>query len=203
MAATRLSNRQKVEKPQNILLDLTEEALREFGLGGWDNVNTPGGVFGYEDLCADIDNNRFVIKALDGTEVPCTIRYNANTKRYAITSPELNARHPPQPSPRGRRTVTLTERLNTAQSFRVLTEQDGVVYMYGEFLQARDPLSADGEVLPLEGATAVAALKDTKTEKGEKIFDTPEWGTASVFGVVKRYCEAPGLGGERLEKALR
>jgi hypothetical protein len=135
--------------------------------------------------------------------VPCTIRYNANTKRYAITSPELNARHPPQPSPRGRRTVTLTERLNTAQSFRVLTEQDGVVYMYGEFLQARDPLSADGEVLPLEGATAVAALKDTKTEKGEKIFDTPEWGTASVFGVVKRYCEAPGLGGERLGKALR
>ncbi len=198
--------REAAEKPQNILIDLTEEALEEFGLRtGGDPRATPGGVFGYEDLCADIENNGFAIKALDGTEVRCSIRYNPETRRYAIDSKALNARHPPGPVPRGRRAIALTERLNTAQSFRILTAEPGVVYMYGEFLKARDVLRADGTVLPLECASAIPALGKTTSEKGEKTFSKPAaWRSESVFGLLKMYCEAPGIGGvDELEKGLR
>lgn len=193
------------EKPQNILIDLTEEALEEFGLRGGDPRAAPDGVFGYEDLCADIDKNAFVLKALDGTEVPCSIRYNPESQRYAIDSKALNARHPPKPAARGRRAVALTERLNKAQSFRILTGEPGVVYMYGEFLKARDVLRADGTVLPLECATAIQALGKTISEKGENTFAKPsEWRATSVFGLLKAYCEPPGPGGvDELEQALR
>ena len=95
--ATRVKpDRDKAEKPVNILLDLTEEALREFGLrGGGDRANPPDGVLAYEDLCADIENNKFSIKGLDGVDVACSIRFNPETLRYAISSKALNERHPP------------------------------------------------------------------------------------------------------------
>lgn len=198
-------NHQMAEKPQNILIDLTEEALEEFGLRGADPRATPDGVFGYEDLCADIDKNAFVLKALDGSEVPCSIRYNPESQRYAIDSKALNARHPPKPAARGRRAVALTERLNKAQSFRVLTGEPGVVYMYGEFLKARDVLRGDGTVLPLECATPIKALAKTTSEKGETVFSKPvDWRSKSVFGLMKAYCEPAGAGGaDELEQALR
>jgi hypothetical protein len=205
--ATRVKpDRDKAEKPVNILLDLTEEALREFGLrGGGDRANPPDGVLAYEDLCADIENNKFSIKGLDGVDVACSIRFNPETLRYAISSKALNERHPPLATSRVNRTIALTERINTSQAFRVLTSQDGVVYMYGEFLKARDVLSAAGTVLPLECAVAIPELRDTTSEKGENFFSKPAtWAKSSVFGLVKSYCANPGAGGgNHLEVALR
>ena len=205
--ATRVKpDRDKAEKPVNILLDLTEEALREFGLrGGGDHANPPDGVLAYEDLCADIENSKFSIKGLDGVDVACSIRFNPETLRYAINSKALNERHPPLVTSRANRAIALTERINTSQAFRVLTSQDGVVYMYGEFLKARDVLSATGTVLPLECAVAIPELRDTKSEKGENFFSKPAaWAKSSVFGLVKSYCANPGTGGGNdLERALR
>ena len=205
--ATRVKpDRDKAEKPVNILLDLTEEALREFGLrGGGDHANPPDGVLAYEDLCADIENNKFSIKGLDGVDIACSIRFNPETLRYAISSKALNERHPPLATSRANRAIALTERINTSQAFRVLTSQDGVVYMYGEFLKARDVLSATGTVLPLECAVAIPELRDTKSEKGENFFSKPAtWAKSSVFGLVKSYCANPGTGGANdLERALR
>jgi hypothetical protein len=116
--ATRVKpDRDKAEKPVNILLDLTEEALREFGLrGGGDRANPPDGVLAYEDLCADIENNKFSIKGLDGVDVACSIRFNPETLRYAISSKALNERHPPLATSRVNRTIALTERINTSQA---------------------------------------------------------------------------------------
>jgi hypothetical protein len=77
--------------------------------------------------------------------------------------------------------------------------------MYGEFLKARDVLSAAGTVLPLECAVAIAALGETASEKGEAFFSKRAiWRKKSVFGLVKSYCENPGPGGaNELEGALR
>lgn len=205
--ATRVTpDRDKAEKPVNILLDLTEEALHEFGLrGGGDHANPSGGVLAYEDLCADIENNEFSIRGLDGEDVACAIRFNPETLRYAISSKALNERHPPLAASRANRATALTERINTSQAFRVLTSQDGVVYMYGEFLKARDVLSATGTVLPLECAVAIPELRNIKSEKGETFFSKPaKWAASSVFGLVKSYCANPGPGGGNdLERALR
>ena len=106
--------------------------------------------------------------------------------RYAISSKALNEGHLLLATSRANRAIALTERINTSQAFRVLTSQDGVVYMYGEFLKARDVLSAAGTVLPLECAVAIPELRDTKSEKGENFFSKPAtWAKSSVFGLVK------------------
>src|SRR3546814_20259118 len=107
-----------------------------FGLrGGGDRAIPPDGVLAYEDLCADIENNKFSIKGLDGVDVACSIRFNPETLRYAISSKALNERHPPLATSRANRAIAMTERIPTSQAFRVLHSQDGHVYMYGEFLK--------------------------------------------------------------------
>ncbi|MFI4973070.1 MAG: DEAD/DEAH box helicase [Caulobacterales bacterium] len=195
---------QKAENPANILLDLTEEAMQEFGLrGDLDADAAPKGMLAYEDFCVDIVGGKFKIRGLDGVEVECVIQFNRESGRYKISSAALNARHPPTVTGRAHRAVSLTEQLNTAQSFRVLTGEDGVVYMYGQFVKARDMLAADGTVLPLEGASAVPGLGRTKTEKGEKIFADPvAWATTSVFGLTKTYCDRSDPSGDAYERAL-
>tara|TARA_R110002124_G_scaffold243235_1_gene408304 strand:- start:10317 stop:13706 length:3390 start_codon:yes stop_codon:yes gene_type:complete len=196
----------KARAPINILLDLSEEALGAFGQRQLEDGQAPEGLMAYDDLCADIGTDlHFSLTALDGEKVDCSIAYNPKTRRYKISSSQLNERHPPKAAGRVRRAVTLLEQINMAQAFRVLIPEDGVVYMHGEFLKVRDPLSADGTVRPLECAVAIPALRQTTTEKGEKIFDKPKrWTAESVFGLIKTCCDAAGPGGgNELEAALR
>ena len=194
-------------RPANILLDLTEEAMREYGLrGDAEGEQLPGGMLAYEDFCVDIEDGQFAIRGLDGVEVPCEIRYLPDSGRYRIISETLNQRHRPAATSRARRTVSLTEQINQAQSFRVLTAEPGVVYMYGDFLKAHDILGSDGSVLALESAQGVAPLRETETEKGETLFDADPaaWAATSVFGLTKTYCERGGQGGDNVyEQALR
>lgn len=181
---------EQAKKPMNILLDLTREAMEEFGLlPGNENINGERlGSLAYEDLCADIDGNgKFEIKRLDGTSVHCSIKYDEKTRRYKIISDELNMLYPATATS-GRRTVmTLTQQINAEQAFRVLSPQLDVVYIHGEFVKTRD-MVVGGSVLPLQSAHAIEALKKTTSEKGEQFFaDHARWHEESILGLTDAY----------------
>jgi superfamily II DNA or RNA helicase len=179
-------------RPTSILLDLSRDAFREFGVsadadaGVGDEHDLP-----YEDVCAEVNHNgEFSILDKDGQAVACRVQYNRETGRYKITSPLLDERHPPRVRERSTRAVALTEWINREQAFRLTIPQNGVVYMQGEFHQTQDFVTDDGTVLPLEDVVAVPFLGETMSEKGEGFFDdTGRWEVQSVFGSIKAFCE--------------
>ena len=88
--------------------------------------------------------------------------------------------------------MTLTERINSDQAFRILTDETDKVYMHGKWVKARD-LVVDGRVPALDGSEVVAALRDTFLEKGEEAWaagNITAWQTTSIFGLTKRYLDA-------------
>jgi superfamily II DNA or RNA helicase len=192
-------------KPMSILLDLATDSFAEFNVvGAPDGGGALGHDLPYEDLCADIENDEFMIVRHNGERVPCTIKYRPETKSYRIESERLNELHPPMIRPRSRRVKTLTQHINREQAFRVLVGQEGVVYMRRGFYQTRDLVSPGGIVLPLEDSFAVPALRETTSEKGESFFTEARWSTESIFGLVKRICDgSPTKAHGELGKALK
>jgi hypothetical protein len=190
-------------EPINILLDLSD-AVEAFQSDSGNAPTPESGLLAYKDFCADVTDGKFTLHGLDGKEVDCSVKYIPKTQRYQISSPQLNERHPPRPVRGRRRLISLTEKINVSQSFRLLTKDARTVYLYGDFMQTRDVLSGS-TVLPLECATAIPELSLTVSEKGETFFnDRGRWSTDSVFGLFKSYCERPGTGGVNLlEQLLR
>lgn len=185
---------QVAAKPVSILLDLATDSFAEFNVvGSPDGGAALGHDLPYEDLCADIEDDEFVILRHDGEKVPCKIKYRPETGGYRIESERLNELHPPVIRARSRRVKTLTQHINREQAFRVLVGQEGVVYTRRGFYQTRDLVSPAGVVLPLEDSFAVPALRETVSEKGETFFTETRWSTDSIFGLVKRICDGPPI----------
>ena len=101
--------------------------------------------------------------------------------------------------------MTLTGRINTEQSFSILTDETDKVYMHGKWVKARD-LVVDGRVPALDGAEIVPALKDTFVEKGELAWaagDMARWQSTSIFGLTARYLDPATPGTDAYAQALQ
>ncbi len=192
----RYANMAKLEvgdtnRPTNILLDLTHDTLTEYGvIDEVDGAGAMQGQLNYQDFCVEIDKNgEFSLTSLDGVEISCSIKFSPKTSRYRLISHTLNERHPPKQREQGGRAITLTERINRDQAFRLTIPKEGVVYMQGEFHQSGDFVTTDGIVIPLEDTYAVPLLRETVSEKGEGFFDDEVcWQARSVFGAFNRAC---------------
>jgi hypothetical protein len=191
-------------EPRNILLDL--QPLDDFGafVADQEVAAPPVVASALADLCADITAGVFQVTQLDGTALDCTISFDKKSGRYAIASEALNASVESKLSRAGT-VMTLTERINTDQAFRILTDETDKVYMHGKWVKARD-LVVDGRVPALDGAEIVPALKDTFVEKGEAAWaagNTAVWQTTSIFGLTKRYLDAGTMGTDAYSAALQ
>jgi hypothetical protein len=202
--------------PRNILVDLNRDKLEDYVsfAGGTGGAAAPTGTLDYEDLCADIDAGKFKIIGRDGVPVECFIEYDALSGRYRLSSDELDNRHRPS-SRTGGPVQSLTQSINSSQSFRLITDQAGVVYMNGEWVKTRDVV-VGGQVYPLLCAVDVPSLKTAVTEKGEMKWADfrslpasaarnaleAEWRQESVFGQTIELLSRPGPHSDDYGKAL-
>lgn len=195
----------KAMAPQNILLDL--QPFDDFGVFIADREGQPTmpKAPSVLDLCANIDpTGHFQVSMIDGSKVDCSIRYSPKSGRYAISSDQLNAIFQQGFSASGT-VMTLTERINADQAFRVLTDEVDKVYMHGKWAKAREIVS-DGRVPALDVAVAVPALRDTFVEKGEAAWatgDIAKWHNESIFGLTHKYISLTGQAPDAYAKALR
>ena len=195
---------EKAKEPRNILLDL--QPLDDFGVfiadkeGQPSTPRTPAVL----DLCADIVGGKFQVTMIDGRKLDCAISYNSKSDRYTLASDALNAEFSQGLSASGT-VMALTERINTDQAFRILTDETDKVYMHGNWVKARD-LVLDNRVPALDVAEAIPALEKTFVEKGEAAWaagDTVKWEKESIFGLTSRYIGLTGPGPDAYADALR
>ncbi|MER9924433.1 DEAD/DEAH box helicase family protein [Mesorhizobium sp. M0048] len=194
----------KAKEPTNILLDL--QPLDDFGVFIADKEGQPSmpRTPAVLDLCADIVDGKFQVTMIDGRKLDCAISYNSKSDRYMLASDALNAEFGQGLSASGT-VMTLTERINTDQAFRILTAETDKVYMHGNWVKARD-LVIDNRVPALDVAEAIPALEKTFVEKGEiawAVGDTAKWEKESIFGLTSRYIGLAGPGPDAYADALR
>lgn len=190
--------------PKNILIDL--QPLDDFGVFIEDKEGQPSTpkLPALLDLCADVVDGKFQVTMIDGSKIDCAISYNSKSDRYTLASDALNAAFDQRLSASGT-VMTLTERINTDQAFRILTAEADKVYMHGNWAKARD-LVIDGRVPALDGAEAIPALKDAYLEKGEAAWaagDMATWQKNSIFGLTRRYIDLIGPTPDAYGEALR
>lgn len=182
--------------PKNVLIDLGD-SFEDYRRQDDSTLRTLMQDVDNPDLCADVDEDgKFTVK-IAGEEFSCEIEYREVTRRYAISSPSLDAYFLAASTGGRRSAFTITELLNRTQSFRVIPAQEGIVYASGKFyrpqgLERRD----DGTFPQLDNLIAVPIMDSLKTEKGEKIYpvDQPAWRAQSQFGVIKAICDLPPEG---------
>lgn len=191
-------------EPRNILLDL--QPLDDFGafVADQEGNAAPAAAPVLADLCAEITAGAFQVSLINGTVLDCTISFDKKSGRYAIASEGLNASVESKLSRAGT-VMTLTERINSDQAFRILTDEADKVYMHGKWVKARD-LVVDGRVPSLDSAEIIPALADTYMEKGEAAWaagNMAVWQSTSIFGLTKRYLDAGTAGTDAYAHALQ
>lgn len=174
-------------EPKNILLDFGdgfEDFTSHLDESFRDRLFDPD----YTDLCSDIEHGEFEV--MIGNECfRCQIALNEETGRYRIESEDLDRRFDPEQES----TPVFTRYLNRNQSFRVIPNKFGVVYANGDFYEPQGfGPREDGSIAQLQNVAAVPALRDTMTEKGEKLYfsNREAWETKSQFGLFARMSKA-------------
>ncbi|KUO54164.1 MAG: hypothetical protein APF78_01170 [Sphingomonadales bacterium BRH_c3] len=194
--------------PVSILLD---PSLDEFGddeAAGAAWVLQPD--LDYFDLSADVDPDTGEFTILIGDkEVACQVEYRPKTRKYSVSSLELDQLAPPPEVEDRRQAPTLTQRLNKTQAFRILIEREGVVYSEGNFFRPKIKWVQDGNSKPVvEYIHAAACLDAVESEKGENFYDDDlhEWQRKSIFGIFAATCNdqrsAAGIEEDSLTTAI-
>ncbi len=195
-------------QPVSILLDPSLDDMRDDETGGaaWVLLED----IDYFDLCAEVDGatGGFTIQIGD-EDVPCNVEYVPETRKYRIASTKLDELAP-APEVEGRRqALTLVQRLNKGQAFRILTQRDSVVYSEGSFYKPKIQWAQDGGAKPvLEHVHASATLDAILTEKGDNQYaaNRANWYRQSIFGLFSITCEgqrvANGIADDKLTAAI-
>lgn len=177
--------------PVSILLDPSLDDMRDDEAGGaaWvlhEDVD-------YLDLCAEVDDatGEFTIQ-IGEEDVPCSVKFVPETRKYRLVSPRLDELAPAPEGDGRRQALTLVQRLNKRQAFRILTQRDGVVYSEGSFYEPRMQWVQDGDVKPvLEYVHASTTLDAVESEKGENDYaaNRVNWHRQSIFGLFSISCD--------------
>ncbi|MBN3215550.1 DEAD/DEAH box helicase [Pectobacterium polaris] len=173
-------------KPVSVLLD---PALEDMEAGVFcQNMD-------YFDLCAEVDQTTGTFTIQIGKEsVPCHIAFIPETRRYRLTSKRLDELSSVQYGNNSRRqALTLVQKLNREQAFRVLTHCNDVVYTEGSFYQPKLNWVLHDELVTkpvLEYIHASPTLNDMMSEKGEEYYskNKTDWYCKSIFGLFSAAC---------------
>lgn len=195
-------------QPVSILLDPSLDDMRDDEAGGaaWVLLED----IDYFDLCAEVDDatGEFVIQIGD-EEVPCSVVFVPETRKYRIASTRLDELAPGPEGDDRRQALTLVQRLNKGQAFRILTRRDGVVYSEGSFYEPKMQWVQDAGVKPvLEYVHASATLDAVVSEKGDNLYaaNRADWYRQSIFGLFAVTCDgqrvANGIADDKLTTAI-
>jgi superfamily II DNA or RNA helicase len=183
----RLTAKQAV--PKSILLDFDGD-LGEFPASDDDAPPTRETDAEYNDLCSEISAGKFTV-TLANCKYDCSITFSEQTQRYKIESDGLDKAFPGE-STDGAAATPITTIINREQAFRIIVAEKSVIYAARRFYEPNlNYIRADGTIPLLSNVTAIPALAQIDTEKGERIFrHRTRWRTESAFGVVHSICQA-------------
>ncbi|ENP8342334.1 DEAD/DEAH box helicase family protein [Vibrio harveyi] len=173
--------------PVSVLLDLSFEEIEKTDIA---KISLKSDI-DYIDLCSEVDSAGNFAVEIGGESIQCHISFNEKKQRYKIVSDRLNELFLHK-SVDGKKATTLLQRLNAAQSFRVLINHDKIVYSEGRFFEPRIQwVLEDGTKPILKHIEESPCLKPVVSEKGEAFYDTTnptDWMEKSVFGIFKNVC---------------
>lgn len=177
--------------PLSILLDV-DETLTEFVQPDGDGASRLLQDVEYDDLCADVTDGKFQVR-FEGKSFDCSVKFNETTQRYSIESAALDSALSTRTEDRDGRGVPITAHLNREQAFRIIVQENGVIYAHRRFFVPRtDYVRPDGSIPLLDRVVRVEALDAITTEKGEKLYSRsrPAWRRESIFGLIHSMCSA-------------
>lgn len=194
--------------PVSILLDPSLDDMRDDEAGGaaWVLLED----IDYFDLCAEVDDatGEFMIQIGDD-EVQCSVEFVPETRKYRISSTKLDELAPAPEGDGRRQALTLVQRLNKGQAFRILTQRDSVVYSEGSFYEPKMQWVQEGDIKPiLEYVLDSVTLDAVLSEKGENDYavNPIDWYRQSIFGLFSVTCEgqrvANGIADDKLTAAI-
>lgn len=195
-------------RPVSILLDPSLDDMRDDEVGGaaWvlhEDID-------YFDLCAEVDGatGDFTIQ-IGEEEVACSVEFVPETRKYRLTSTRLDELARAPEGDGRRQALTLVQRLNKGQAFRILTQRDSVVYSEGSFYEPKMQWVQDGDTKPvLEYVHGSATLDAVESEKGENNYEANRgnWYRQSIFGLFSVTCDgqrvANGIADDKLTAAI-
>ncbi|PJO49400.1 hypothetical protein CWE02_06435 [Brucella pituitosa] len=195
-------------QPVSILLDPSLDDMRDNEVGGAAWVLNED--IDYFDLCADVDGatGDFTIQ-IGEEDVLCNVEFVPETRKYKLSSTRLDELAPAPEGDGRRQALTLVQRLNKEQAFRILIQRDGVVYSESNFYQPKMQWVQDGATKPvLEYVHGSATLDAVESEKGENNYEANRgnWYRQSIFGLFSVTCDgqrvANGIVGDKLTAAI-
>lgn len=163
----------------------------------------------YFDLCAEVNakTGDFTIQ-IGKEKILCNIEFIRETNKYRLTSNKLDELVPAREGNDRRQALTLVQRLNKGQSFRILTKRDGVVYSEGSFYQPKMQWVLNDKTKPvLQYIHAASTLDKVESEKGEDFYtNRRDWYHKSIFGLFSATCDnqlaANGIVNDELTAAI-
>lgn len=179
--------------PKNILIDV-HEARHEFVVSAIDETDATA--FDMDDTCVDCardpanpDGPRTFRVTANGIECAAHLEYQADTRRYLITSSDLENRYRYEDRAL---TGNLVKYLNDNQAFVVIPESPHTIYAEGAFYnpRLRTGRSFDPKSLGLSAVLTVHTdLHACVSEKGDRASATPAgWATDTVFNWIDANC---------------
>lgn len=194
-------------RPVSILLDPAVDAFLDMREGETAVVEED---VEYDDLCADINpvTGEFAI-TIGSENVHCLLEYQEKAQKYRLQSERLNELFPAEESDGRKQRPSLVQRLNQAQSFRILVARPGVVYSEGKFYEPRLRwVTENGDQPILDYVISAAGLRFVDSEKGEDYFpdNLADWYRRSIFGffaaVTGGQLNAAGVAADPLTTAI-
>jgi superfamily II DNA or RNA helicase len=178
-------------QPVSILLDPSLDDMRDDEAGGAACVLEDD--IDYFDLCAEVDagTGGFTIQ-IGEEDVACRIEFVPETSKYRLSSARLDELAPPLETDGRRQSLTLVQRLNKGQAFRVLSQREGIVYSEGNFYEPKMQWLQDNGIKPiLEYVYNSSSLDAVESEKGERLFGAANgnWFRKSIFGLFSATCD--------------
>lgn len=195
-------------QPVSILLDPSLDDMRDDEAGGaaWVLLED----IDYFDLCAEVDaaTGEFAIQ-IGEEDVLCSVEFVPEARKYRIVSARLDELAPAPEGDGRHQALTLVQRLNKGQAFRILTQRESVVYSEGSFYEPKMQWVQDGGTKPvLEYVHASATLDAVLSEKGDNEYaaNRANWHRQSIFGLFSVICEgqrvANGIAADKLTTAI-
>jgi superfamily II DNA or RNA helicase len=140
-----------------------------------------------EDGCCDVtpiqgatgDFKYQFIVVVNGKPAAVEIKFDAMKREYKLRSPELDT-YLELP----KKQVTLTERLNQKQAFRIIPASPNSVYASGQFYDTSVSMKAGAGTFLLDLLSPVAELSEISDEKGSATTGRKTWTKGSLFAFI-------------------
>ncbi|MCH4551417.1 DEAD/DEAH box helicase [Aestuariibaculum lutulentum] len=188
-------NTVKETNPKHILLDIGEIS-NDFKLTEELTINDikykKNEHLVIEDVCSEVSQGssanefEFNIKISDDISVTLQLSYDSKKKTYHVDGDDLDKYYQPNNNVQF---ITITQFLNTRQSFKIIPEEPNVIYAYGEFYEVHSNFGKGFKEETFNLRDIIIPIKELNTINSEKGKTTTRnaggsWVQDSIFGLL-------------------